>query len=62
MEPRKIPFTNRWMFNRVMLDESICRKVVRAATGVEPGRVDDLKRASADRAFRDELLQEFGIS
>lgn len=35
MEQRNLPFSNRWMFNRVMLQESICRKVIRATTGIK---------------------------
>lgn len=35
MEQRNLPFSNRWMFNRVMLQESICRKVIKATTGIE---------------------------
>lgn len=42
MEQRSLPFSNRWMFNRVMLQESICRKVIKAVTGIDAGEISYL--------------------
>ncbi len=42
MRQRKLRFSNRWMFNRVMLDESVCRHVVQAILGIEIERIDYL--------------------
>lgn len=47
MEQPKLSFTNRWMFNRVMLEEAICRQVIEAALGFEVGRIDYLNAEQA---------------
>ncbi len=47
MKQRRLPFTNQWMFNRVMLKESICRKVIRATTGIDAGCISYLNAEQA---------------
>ncbi|MEB1813699.1 Rpn family recombination-promoting nuclease/putative transposase [Adlercreutzia mucosicola] len=42
MEQRRLSFTNRWMFNRVMLEEPICRKVIEAALGIKVEHIEYL--------------------
>lgn len=44
----RLAFSNRWMFNRVMCQESICRQVIEAAFGLEVERIDYL---NAEQAF-----------
>lgn len=42
-EPRRtVGFTNGWMFNLVMMDESICREVIEAVLGITVERIDYL--------------------
>ena len=44
---RRIAFSNRYMFNRVMLNESICKGVIEAVLGIHPARVDYLNAEQA---------------
>lgn len=39
MAEGSLKFTNRWMFNRVMCEEDVCREVLRAVTGIEAGEI-----------------------
>lgn len=39
MAEGRLKFTNRWMFNRVMCEEDVCREVLRAVTGIEAGEI-----------------------
>ena len=39
MGERKLKFQDRWMFNRVLCEEEVCRKVLRAALGIEAGEM-----------------------
>ena len=39
MGERKLKFQDRWMFNRVLCEEEVCRKVLRAALGIEAGEI-----------------------
>ena len=39
MPKRNLKFTDRWMFNRVLCEEEVCRKVLRAALGIEAGEI-----------------------
>ena len=47
MGERKLKFQDRWMFNRVLCEEEVCRKVLRAALGIEVGG-DSLSERRAD--------------
>lgn len=42
MLQRKLRFSNRWMFNKVMMEEPICKHVIQAILGVEVERIDYL--------------------
>ena len=42
MSSVKLPFSDRWMFNRVMCQERICRRVIEAAFNIEVERIDYL--------------------
>ena len=42
MNRPRIAFTNRWMFGRVMLDESVCKDVIRCVLGIEAERIEYL--------------------
>ena len=42
MLQRKLRFSNRWMFNKVMMEESVCRHEIQAILGVEVVRIDYL--------------------
>lgn len=42
MNRPRIAFSNRWMFGRVMLDESICREVIRCVLGIDAERIEYL--------------------
>lgn len=42
MGKRKLEFRDRWMFNRVLCQEDVCRKVLRAALGIEAGEISYL--------------------
>lgn len=39
MPKRFLKFSDRWMFNRVLCEEEVCRKVLRAALGIEVGEI-----------------------
>lgn len=39
MPKRFLKFSDRWMFNRVLCEEEVCRKVLRAALGIEVGEM-----------------------
>ena len=39
MPKRFLKFTDRWMFNRVLCEKEVCRKVLRAALGIEVGEI-----------------------
>ena len=39
MGERKLKFQDRWMFSRVLCEEEVCRKVLRAALGIEAGEI-----------------------
>ena len=49
MLQRKLRFSNRWMFNKVMMEESVCRHVIQARLGVEDVRIYYLRRSSPIR-------------
>ena len=42
MLQRKLRFSNRWMFNKVMMEEPICKHVIQAILGVKVERIDYL--------------------
>lgn len=42
MRKKRLPFTNRWMFNRVVCNESVCRGLIKALLDIEVGKVDFL--------------------
>ena len=48
MGERKLEFQDRWMFNRVLCQEGVCRKVLRAALGIEAGEISYL---NAEQCF-----------
>lgn len=39
MGERKLKFQDRWMFNRVLCEEEVCRKVLRAAQSEVADRI-----------------------
>lgn len=45
---KKISFTNRWMFNRVVCNESVCRGLIGALLGIEVGEIGYL---NAEQCF-----------
>ena len=47
MGERKLKFQDRWMFNRVLCEEEVCRKVLRAALGIEVGEIAYLNAEQA---------------
>ena len=42
MNRPRIAFTNRWMFGRGVLDESVCKDVIRCVLGIEAERIEYL--------------------
>lgn len=40
MASHKLEFSDRWMFNRVMCDENVCVKMIRAVLGIEVGSIE----------------------
>ncbi len=46
-EPKRIAFSNRYMFNRVMLNESICKGVIETVLGIRPTCVNYLNAEQA---------------
>ena len=47
MPKRFLKFSDRWMFNRVLCEEEVCRKVLRAALGIEVGEIAYLNAEQA---------------
>lgn len=47
MPKRSLKFTDRWMFNRVLCEKEVCRKVLRAALGIEVGEIAYLNAEQA---------------
>ena len=43
---------DRWMFNRVLCEEEVCRKVLRAALGIEVGEIAYLNAEQAKEPRR----------
>lgn len=48
MERKRLSFSDRWMFNRVMCQESICRRIIRAAFDIDAERISYI---NAEQAF-----------
>ena len=48
MTKRKLGFQDRWMFNRVLCENDVCRKILRAALGIEAGEISYL---NAEQCF-----------
>lgn len=48
MTKRKLGFQDRWMFNRVLCEKDVCRKILRAALGIEAGEISYL---NAEQCF-----------
>ena len=57
---------DRWMFNRVLCEEEVCRKVLRAALGIEVGEIAYLNAeqakepAAASRGVRMDVFAREG--
>ena len=47
MPKRFLKFSDRWKFNRVLCEEEVCRKVLRAALGIEAGEISYLNAEQA---------------
>lgn len=47
MPKRFLKFSDRWMFNRVLCEKEVCRKVLRAALGIEVGEITYLNAEQA---------------
>lgn len=47
MPQRNLKFSNRWMFNRVMCQEEVCRKVLGAVLGIPIGEIRYLNAEQA---------------
>ncbi len=47
MGEKNLKFSNRWMFNRVMCEENVRRRVIRAALGIEAGEITYLNYEQA---------------
>ena len=66
MPKRNLKFTDRWMFNRVLCEEEVCRKVLRAALGIEVGEIAYLNAeqakepAAASRGVRMDVFAREG--
>ncbi|MEC4273768.1 hypothetical protein VJ923_11430 [Adlercreutzia sp. R25] len=66
MERRELSFSDRWMFNRVMCREDVCRRVLRAALGIDVGRIEYLNAeqavepAAASRGIRMDVFAREG--
>lgn len=62
MAKRALEFTDRWMFNRVMCEEDVCRAVLQAVLGIEVGEISYLNAeqcyepAAADRGVRMDVV------
>ena len=42
MDKRRVEFTNRWMFNRVLCNEGVCRRLIQELLNIEVGKIDYL--------------------
>ena len=57
---------DRWMFNRVLCEEEVCRKILRAALGIEVGEIAYLNAeqakepAAASRGVRMDVFAREG--
>ena len=66
MPKRNLKFTDRWMFNRVLCEKEVCRKVLRAALGIEVGEIAYLNAeqakepAAASRGVRMDVFAREG--
>lgn len=66
MPKRNLKFTDRWMFNRVLCEEEVCRKILRAALGIEVGEIAYLNAeqakepAAASRGVRMDVFAREG--
>lgn len=66
MPKRFLKFSDRWMFNRVLCEEEVCRKVLRAALGIEVGEIAYLNAeqakepAAASRGVRMDVFAREG--
>ena len=66
MPKRFLKFSDRWMFNRVLCEEEVCRKVLRAALGIEVGEITYLNAeqakepAAASRGVRMDVFAREG--
>ena len=47
MRSQNLTFSDRWMFNRVMCEEDVCRRVLRAILGFDIGRIEYLNAEQA---------------
>ncbi len=48
MASHKLEFSDRWMFNRVMCDENVCVKMIRAVLGIE---VESIEYVNAEQSY-----------
>ena len=66
MPKRFLKFSDRWMFNRVLCEKEVCRKVLRAALGIEVGEITYLNAeqakepAAASRGVRMDVFAREG--
>ena len=58
MPKRFLKFSDRWMFNRVLCEEEVCRKVLRAALGIEVGEIAYLNAEQAKEPAAAALLPD----
>lgn len=47
MGEARLEFSDRWMFNRVLCQERVCRRVIRAAFGIDAGEITYLNAEQA---------------
>jgi len=66
MRSQNLTFSDRWMFNRVMCEEDVCRRVLRAILGFDIGRIEYLNAeqaiepAAASRGVRMDVFAREG--
>lgn len=66
MPKRFLKFSDRWMFNRVLCEKKVCRKILRAALGIEVGEITYLNAeqakepAAASRGVRMDVFAREG--
>lgn len=66
MRSQNLAFSDRWMFNRVMCEEDVCRRVLRAILGFDVGRIEYLNAeqaiepAAASRGVRMDVFAREG--